>query len=714
MRPHGGSAAATAASVGERTAPEAARRENVSGALFIGIDVGGTFTDLFMVDDHSGDTFRHKLSSTPDDPHEAPIRGIREILEKAGRKPQDVRFVGLGTTVATNALLERKGATTGLITTRGFRDLLEICRQTRPHVYDLTQHRPRPLVPRRLRLEIDERVAGDGSVVRPIDLTDVNRAAARLQSEGVTSVAVCFLNAYANPQHERQAVARLREIWPQVTVSASEELLPEFREYERLSSTVINAYLMPVMRGYLLQFQKEVQALGLPAEPVVMSSGGGVFSPELASERPIDTLLSGPSGGISGAVHIAQMIDRANIITFDMGGTSTDVSLVADGNVEISNSRIIDGLPIKSTAVDVHTVGAGGSSLAWLDGGGLLRVGPQSAGAKPGPACYGIGGVHPTITDANVVLERLSQDHLLGGALRIDAGRSAEAIERDIAAPKGISVIEAATAMLAISNTNIAQAIRFVSVQRGLDPADFLLIAFGGAGPLHAADIARDLGMDVLVPVSPGVLCAMGILTKDAQIDVSQTRILRQTATGFDEMMANVFAELERRAMKIIQRGRLSSARVTFDCAVEARYVGQNFELSIPVEMDAHGQIAGDALRARFDATHRRFYGYDQPAQEMELVTFRLRASMPGPRVDLATHSSGHRRGLLKPTGRRRVAFEVAETRIDCSIFDRAQLVPGDEIDGPAIIEQMDTTTLLPPDFHAEVDPVGNLRLTRR
>src|SRR5438105_2180678 len=334
----------------------------MTGTLCIGIDVGGTFTDLFMIDDRNGDTFHHKLSSTPDDPHEAPVRGIREILAKAQRKPEEVRFVGLGTTVATNALLERKGATTGLITTRGFRDLLEIGRQTRPHVYDLTQHRPEPLVPRRLRLEVGERVAGDGSVVVPIELADVERAATALRSEGVASVAICFLNAYANPEHERQAVARLREIWPDVAVSASEELLPEFREYERLSSTVINAYLMPVMRGYLLRFQKEVQALGMAAEPVVMTSGGGVFSPELASDRPIDTLLSGPSGGISGAVYIARMIDRPNIITFDMGGTSTDVSLVAEGKVEIGNGRIIDGLPIKSTAVDVHTVGAGGSS----------------------------------------------------------------------------------------------------------------------------------------------------------------------------------------------------------------------------------------------------------------------------------------------------------------------------------------------------------------
>ncbi len=682
--------------------------------LRIGIDVGGTFTDLFMVDDRTGESFRHKLSSTPDDPHQAPVRGIREILEQARRTPEDVRFVGLGTTVATNALLERKGAKTGLLTTRGFRDLLEIGRQTRPHAYDLTQRRPDPLVPRRWRLEVDERVAGDGSIVRPIDRDDVERAAAALQSQGVRSVAICFLNAYANSEHERQAVARLREIWPDVSISASEEILPEFREYERLSSTVVNAYLMPVMRGYLLQFEKEAREFGLASTPMVMTSSGGIVSPELASERPIDTLLSGPSGGVSGAAYIAGAVNQPNIITFDMGGTSTDVSVIADGKVETGNCRIVDGVPVKSTAVDVHTVGAGGSSIAWLDSGGLLRVGPASAGAKPGPACYGIGGVDATVTDANVLLGRLSQEHLLGGALRIDAARSVEAIARCIAAPKGIGVVEAATAILAISNTNIAQAIRFVSVQRGLDPGDFVLVAFGGAGPLHAADVARELGMDVLVPASPGVLCAMGVLAKQTRIDVSQTRIVRESDSQSLEAIADVFHSLERRAMDIIRRGRLSPAGLTFHRTVDARYVGQNFELPISVAFDARGRAATEAMRTTFDATHRRFYGYDQPSKEMELVTFRVKAAMPGARIDIASHASGRRRAAPAPSAFRHVAFDASGTRIDCPIFDRSGLVPGDSLDGPAIIEQMDTTTLLPPDFRAVADAVGNLLLTRR
>jgi N-methylhydantoinase A len=681
--------------------------------LSIGIDVGGTFTDLFMVDDETGETFRHKLSSTPQDPHEAPVRGIREIVGKAGRRPEDVSFVGLGTTVATNALLERKGAPTGLITTAGFRDLLEIGRQTRPQVYDLFKPRPAPLVPRRHRLEVEERIAGDGSVVCPVRLADVDAAAERLREAGVTSVAICFLNAYANPEHERRALERLRQIWPDAAVTASEELLPEFREYERLSSTVVNAYLMPVMRRYLARFREEVEALGVVGPPVVMNSGGGIFTPELAAERPIDTLLSGPSGGISGAAYLGRLVDRRNLITFDMGGTSTDVSLIADGKTELSTQRVIDGLPIRSSAVDVHTVGSGGSSIAWLDAGGMLRVGPTSAGARPGPACYGAGGTEPTVTDANIVLGRLNGEHLLGGALPIDRRRSIEAVERVIAKPKGISVDEAASAILAISITNIAQAIRVVSVERGLDPADFLLVAFGGAGPLHAADVARELAMDILVPPSPGVLCAMGVLTKDAQIDLSRTRIVRESALELGSRIDAIFAELEGRALATAQRGRLSSGRITFSRSIEARYVGQNFELNVAVPAGAAGEAAAAAIRKGFDAAHKRFYGYDQPAMELELVTFRLRASMPGPEVDLkpATRS---REGKLEQVAQRRVTFGAGDAPVPCPVFRRSSLRAGDGIEGPAIVEQMDTTTLVPPDFRTSVDPFGNLFLARK
>ena len=569
-------------------------------SLSIGIDVGGTFTDLFMIDDATGETFRHKLSSTPTDPHDAPVRGIREIVAKAGRTPDEVRFVGLGTTVATNALLERKGALTGLITTRGFRDLLEIGRQTRPRVYDLFEPRPAPLVPRRLRLEVSERVSGNGDVVTTLVPEDIDRAAAELREQGVVAVAICFLNSYVNPDHEHRVVERLREIWPDAMVSASADLIPEFREFERLSSTVLNAYLMPVMRRYLFGFRERVAALGLPAEPVIMSSGGGVFNPDLAAERPIDTLLSGPSGGISSTIYLGKVTGRQNLITFDMGGTSTDVSLIANGVAETSNSRLIDGFPVRSTAVDVHTVGAGGSSIAWLDGGGMLRVGPRSAGARPGPACYAIGGSEPTVTDANVVLGRLNQEFLLGGALRIDRQCSAESIERVVASERKISLAEAASAILAISTTNIAQAIRVVSVERGLDPADFLLVAFGGAGPLHAAEVARELDMSVLVPPSPGVLCAMGVLAKDVQFELSRTRIVRQSFVDLEQEMRAIYAGLECRALETMQRGQLPYRDVCFSRSVEARYVGQNFELSVAVPPDMALTPVLPAIRSGF------------------------------------------------------------------------------------------------------------------
>ncbi len=680
------------------------------GALRIGLDVGGTFTDVFLTDARSGASLRHKLSSTPENPYRAPVQGIRDILAMAGRDAAEVGFIGLGTTVATNALLERKLARTGLITTAGFRDLLEIGRQRRPHVYDLFARRPEPLVPRELRYEVPERMAADGSVLVALDEDALRQAIAALRAVGCESVALCFLNAYANPTHERRAAAILRDAWPGVALTVATDLLPEFREYERLSATVINAALMPVMRRYVERFRAEVAGLGIPVPPWVMTSGGGVFGTELAAERPLDTLLSGPSGGVSGAVYLGRAANLPNLITFDMGGTSTDVCLIRAYRPEVTQSRQIDGLPIRSAAVDVHTVGAGGSSLAWVDAGGLLRVGPRSAGAKPGPACYGIGGDQPTVTDANVVLGRLNPTHLLGGALPIDATRSVDAIRRVVAEPKGWSVEESAAAIIAVSNTNIAQAIRYVSVERGLDPGDFVLVAFGGAGPLHAAEVARELGMRVLVPISPGVLCAMGVLTKDVQVDLSQTRLLRPDAGDAGEIAAALFGELAARARAILERSAQPTARLVVEHLVDTRYQGQNFELQIPLDVMLAADAILPALRRGFDAEHRRLYGYDQPDKPIELVTFRLRASVPTAAPLAAEAHATRRTGPPRPIGTRRTHF--AETGfVDCPVYMRDGLQPGDVLAGPLIVEQMDSTTIAPPDFSLCVDAQCNLML---
>lgn len=678
----------------------------------IGIDVGGTFTDLYLLDEASGAVARHKLLSTPGEPHLAPLAGIREILEKAGADGTKVAFVGLGTTVMTNALLERKGALTGLITTAGFRDLLEIARQKRPHTFDPFVSKPEPLVPRHLRVEVAERMAADGSVLVPLDRGSLNAAIDRLREKGVQSVAVCFLNAYANPDHERAAAAALRERWPASHVSVSSDVLPEFREYERLSSTVVNAYLMPATRDYFRKFEAEVARLGVPEPPFIMSSGGGIMTPDQAAGRPIDTLFSGPSGGVSGAVHVATRAGYPNIITFDMGGTSTDVCLVQNGRAQLSHTRLISGCPLKAAALDVHTVGAGGSSIAALDAGGMLQVGPHSAGARPGPACYGTGGERPTVTDANVVLGRLNPQFLLGGALRIDAARSRAAIERHIAGPKGLEVVDAAASIVAVADANMAHAVRFVSVERGLDPGEFMLTAFGGAGPVHAASVAQQLGVaGVLIPPGPGVLCAMGVLVNDLQADFSRTRITTEGSPDCSAVVDRCYRDLADRARAAFTPQHSGGAQVALSLTADVRYAGQNHELTVDVPAGRFDEAALAIVKEHFHAAHRELFGYASPDKKLELVTFRVRARLAAGRREFAGTAPGIRTVRLMPAATRKAYFAEAGGFVDCAVYERDELRAGDALKGPAIVEQMDCTTVVPPGFTARVDEHLNLLL---
>jgi N-methylhydantoinase A len=674
----------------------------------IGIDVGGTFTDLVLLDE-IGEPIFHKLPSTPSAPHLAPVRGIVHLLETAKVAPQDVGFIGLGTTVATNMLLERKGARTGLITTQGFRDLLEIGRQKRPLVFDPFTPKPSPLVPREHRFGVRERVTFDGSVLTPLDELEVVEAVGRLREAGVVSVAICFLHSYAHPAHEQHAGALVRDLWPDVHLVTSEALIPEFREYERLTTTVLNAYLLPGMRDYIAQFSAEVRELGIRAEPLIMSSSGGALRALLAARRPVDTLFSGPSGGVSGSVFISAAAGVADTINFDMGGTSTEVCVVHRGKPELSHVREIEGFPLRSTAIAVNTIGAGGSSVARVDAGGLLHVGPQSVGADPGPACYGRGGTEPTVTDANVVLGRLNPEFLLGGTLPIDAERAAAAIEERIARPLRIGVAEAAAAILAVSNNNIAQAVRLVSTSKGLDPADYTLVAYGGAGPLHAAFVAEELGIsNVLVPAGPGILCAFGVLTKDVAMDLSMSRLMTDAGDDFGRKVRQVFCELERRAEDELRQSGATVAGLQFAYTIDARYVGQNFELPVLAELeDAHLR---EQIRARFHEEHRKVYGFVREASALELVTFRLRATVPTAQPRAANELAARQHG--KPGGSRMVVFDEADGPIPCDLYERASLAAGQCIRGPVIIDQMDTTTIVPPGFRARVHPSGNLFLS--
>ncbi|MBI1734934.1 MAG: hydantoinase/oxoprolinase family protein, partial [Candidatus Rokubacteria bacterium] len=528
----------------------------------LGVDVGGTFTDLALWDEARGRLSVFKLPSVPADPAEGILDGIRAITAREGIAPADLGFVAHGTTVATNALLEKKGARTAVITTRGFGDLLEIARQKRPDLYDLQADKPRPLVPRDLRLEVGERLRPDGTVLEKLRLEDVRAALDRLDAAGdVAAIAVCFLYSFVDPAHERLAAEEIRARHPGVYLSLSSEISPEFREYERLSTTVLNAYLGPTISRYVRRFGEEVRRLGVPGAPYINQSNGGIISIAAAAEQPVRTLLSGPSAGVMGAAWVARAAGVDSLITFDMGGTSTDVARVEGGAPVIASERTVDGYPVRIPALEIESVGAGGGSIAWVDSGGALKVGPESAGAAPGPACYGRGGTRPTVTDANVVLGRLPSTHLLDGGMALHPGRAAAAMDT-LALALGVSRVEAARGMLSVVQTNMLGAIRVVSVRKGYDPRGYTMVAFGGAGPLHAAALARDLGVRrVLVPAAPGILCALGLLVEPLRLDLVRTRVQAldtlsagHVASAFHDLEDEARAWLEREGVPPAQR----------------------------------------------------------------------------------------------------------------------------------------------------------------
>jgi N-methylhydantoinase A len=680
--------------------------------VHIGIDVGGTFTDLVLVDLDTGRSTIHKTPSTPSEPHRAPIGGLLEICRHAGVDAADVGFVGLGTTVATNALIERKGTCTGLITTRGFRDLLEIARQKRPHAFDFFARKPAALVPRQLRMEVTERIAADGTVVEPLDVDEVAEAAARLRAHGAKAVVVCFLNAYVNPEHELLAMEVVRTEWEDAAVSTSVELIREFREYERLNSAVVNAYLTGPTDVFFREFGKQVRDAGIADDPpLVMTSAGSVATVEFIRRRPIETLFSGPSGGVSGAVHVGALAGAADVITFDMGGTSTDVAIVQAGRPAFTRERTVAGLPIKGTCVDIHTVGAGGGSVAWLDSGGMLRVGPHSVGSDPGPACFARGGDRPTVTDANVVLGRLDPEYLLDGALPISRAAAVAAIEQHIAEPRGIDVVSAAAAILQVATMSMAQAIRVVSVERGLDPSAFALTAYGGAGPLHAAMVGQEAGMrNVLVPPVPGVLSAMGVLTKDIEFHASQTHRLDAGSADAAAAVEEVFITLERRAAEVLA-ATAPATGLGFSRSADLRYRGQSHELTADVPADVSGAAALRTMAAAFHAAHERAYGYASPDRDVEIVTQRLVARVPIQRTELPAPTAPRRR-RLDARDARRVYFDQLGGFANVPVAHRSELVEGRTYEGPCIVEQLDTTTVLPPGFTMRQDANGIIDMT--
>ena len=654
--------------------------------MLLGVDVGGTFTDAVLFDGE--DLHTAKLPTTPDDQSRAVIAAVEEVLRRAGRDGAEVESFAHGMTVGTNALLEESGARTALIATRGFADVLEIGRQDRPSLYRLCEPKPTPLVPSERRFEATERVGPQG-VIDPLGAGEPDRLAGQVRECGAEAVAVCLLFSYLDPTHERRIAECLRERLPGVHVSSSHEVLPRTREYERSSTTAIDAYLSPLLGRYLGGLTEAAAAAGLP-EPLVMQSSGGVAPAAEAARAGAWSVLSGPAGGAVGAGLLATLSGDGNALGLDMGGTSCDVCVIEEGEVRRTDSRTIEGRTIQLPMVNVHTVGAGGGSIGWRDSGGALRVGPRSAGAEPGPACYGRGGSEPTVTDANLLLGRLAAGSELAGGVPLDAG-AARAAVGSLAGELGIGELEAAEGIVRIANQEMAGALRVVTVERGIDPRRFALLPFGGAGPMHAAEIAAELEIDrVLCPRAGGVLSALGLCASDRRRDTARTVML----TGEELSAGRIAAEVEELAASLGASDDAAEPEVVY----EMRYAGQAFELPVggPTRPDPAD------LSERFAAAHEELYGHRDPDGEVVLVHIRLAMFTRGSRPQPVAASGGTSDRSLRQI---RFDGEWIETPVL-----RGEPAAGTEMDGPVVFELPETTLVLPPGWRAEVDEAGTIR----
>ncbi|MSP11632.1 MAG: hydantoinase/oxoprolinase family protein [Chloroflexi bacterium] len=703
-------------------------------AYRLGIDIGGTFTDATLINETTGEIRIGKVSSTPQDPSIGFLEATARILRQAEVAPGEVEYVVHGTTVATNAIIEGKIARTGFVTTAGFRDMLEIARQIRPSLYDVHFEKPRPLVPRNLCYGVPERLDAQGQVLLPLDEDAMRQVGEALRREGVESVAVCFLHAYINPAHERRAGEILREVFPEAIISLSSEVAPEFREYFRASTTIINASIRPVVMRYLQKIEARLREAGLAAELLVMQSNGGVFTFSAACEKPVFMVESGPAAGVIAAAYLGNSVGYKDIISLDMGGTTAKAGLIQNGTPQVTKDYEVgataksgsgrnkaSGYPIRTPVIDLVEIGAGGGSIAWIDAGGALRVGPRSAGADPGPVCYGKGGAEPTITDANLVLGRINPHYFLGGEIELDVARARQAIQEKCAVPLGLDVVEVAHGIVEIANAAMVNALRLVSVQRGYDPRDFVLVAFGGAGPLHANRLGAETEIPmIMIPMSPGITSAMGLLVTDLKHDYATTLIQRVDRLDPAAVEA-AFQRWMHAGQAALAREGIADADISFIRQVDVRYVGQSYELTMPLG-DGDGRPApfgADTMAEilnRFHQEHRRAYGYSAPEEPVELVTLRLTAlgkiAKPKLRQIEQAGAADITGGTAQKTTRP-VYFAERGGYVECGIYDRYRLGAGAVIAGPAIVEEFDSTTVIHPGYRAQVDRFGNLLIRR-
>jgi N-methylhydantoinase A len=659
----------------------------------VGVDIGGTFTDLVVLDEVTGTVERTKALTTP----RAPEEGFLQAMADKQITPADVSHILHGTTLVTNLIIERSGAKVGLITTAGFRDVLEIQRSYRNELYNLQWDKPKPLVPRHLRFTIDERVDCDGAILRAVDPTQVEEVIQRLLDQGAEAIAVCLINAYANPVNE-QAVARVvRELAPRIALSLSSEVDPRIREYERVSTTTLNSYAMPRMHRYMSRLE---QALQQRAGIKYMHSGGGVIPSATAERFPIQLLYSGPAAGVLAGRFLAAALGVPNVCTMDMGGTSLDVCLIRDGEPDTRDTIEVEwGIPARTQTIDIHSIGAGGGSIIWFDAGGALRVGPESAGSDPGPACYGRGGIRPTVTDVNLILGILNPDGLLGGRLLLDRQR-AEAALQPIADQFGVSIEDAAIGVYRIVTANVAEAIREVTVKRGTDPRDFALVPFGGAGGQHAAAVAREMDMDaVIFPRSASTFSAFGLLTADLKNSAAKS-LMVPFARASSVRIAEDFRELEGSARTFLDSDESTLERIYADRWADVRYIGQSHEVAVPVRADS---VDLDAIYVDFEQLHERFYGTKLGAPA-EIVNLRITVTGQVPQLKIQAFRPEVVR--LDPIGSRQTAFFQQML----PIFWRDGLPPGWRHDGPCLIEEVDSVLYIP-GGQLHVDEFGSIRL---
>ncbi|MDG1745233.1 MAG: hydantoinase/oxoprolinase family protein [Planktomarina sp.] len=675
-------------------------------SLMIGVDVGGTFTDIFVLDEAAGTARVAKVPTTRPDQSAGFLDGIKQEVRDFSK----ISVVVHGTTAGTNALLERKGAKTGVICTQGLRDVLEMRRRDRPRTWGLRGNFE-PVVDRRNRLEVPERTLADGTVRTPVDLEAVRSAAQALQANGCESVAILFANSYANTANEEAAVALLRDIWHNQHVSASSEILPEIREFERFSTTALNAYLQPEVSGYFARLENALKADGFEGEFMIVQSNGGVMAVDTACRLPVRTALSGPAAGVIAAAYIAQSAGFENVITGDMGGTSFDVSLISAGRSMLSPQTSIDfGMVVRNPMIEITTIGAGGGSIAWVDKGGLLNIGPQSAGSNPGPVAYGLGNTRPTVTDANVFLGRIDPDNPIGGELeRLDIDAAGRAIDAHVGTPLGLTTVKAAEAILKVANSRMAGAIRLVSIERGFDPKNFAFMPFGGGGALHAGAMLAEVGIArAIVPRYPGVTSAMGCVIADMRQDFVQTINARVDMLDEAALAAFMTAHVDQ-GLALLDAARTNFEARDLSFELDMAYVGQTHTVSVPLTVKTEGGTVTAITRAEietaFDATYKATYGRLLQNGVRRILNLRSAVTGKRPKFDLSTLAPPEG-GRVEKIGMRKVHF--GNTWYDTAIYDRLALPSGTKIVGPAILTQPDTTVLIEPHLQGRVDRFGN------